>query len=89
MGNGASMQAQNALNSEAAKPLDARDVTNLEYPKIELINAKYLINPSNLLVSIPIVESIVIRDAIKNTKIKKKLIKNFFIISFYFLYPLL
>ena len=40
MGNGASMQAQNALNSEAAKPLDARDVTNLEYAKIELINAR-------------------------------------------------
>ena len=40
MGNGASMQAQTALNSEAAKPLDARDVTNLEYAKIELINAR-------------------------------------------------
>ena len=40
MGNGASMQAQCALDMESAKPLDCSDVTDLNYAKMELMNAR-------------------------------------------------
>ena len=40
MGNGASLQAQSALNCEASKPLDASDVRDFGSAKIELINAR-------------------------------------------------
>jgi hypothetical protein len=40
MGTGASMQAQCALDMESAKPLDCSDVTDLNYAKMELMNAR-------------------------------------------------
>eukprot|EP00943_MAST-04B_sp_MAST-4B-sp1_P008262 g8262.t1 len=40
MGSGASMQAQSALDMESAKPLDCSDVTDLNYAKTELMNAR-------------------------------------------------